>query len=416
MALLLVLRGVDMGGAKAVWMEEQERGWTSFRGKYVCANCFDDDAIKALIHDNVESEECTYCGRSSKSGPIAADMNCVMEDIYFGICQEWRNPNSEGVPWESAEGGWQGEVIDSWDLLHDYLRLGIGNDALLHDLCKSIEGSQWCQRNFWGFLPQKEMAVDWQRFSNIIKYETRFLFLKQTAEPESNERPSHEILDLLGHYFKDFKMTRSLPTGTALFRARRHGKGPEPRTIEELGPPPKDKARSSNRMSPAGIPMFYGAFDEKTAIAEVCSDPSDLCPLVTVGRFVVTNPMRVIDMSAIPDVPSQFDRKRARQRAASIFLQGFLKDFIEPVVKDGREHIDYVPTQVVTEYIRRVFRENDAEVHGVIYPSAVSTGKSCVLFLEAAAKGEWAHVDLRSVEKWLKLDISGIKTTPAAHA
>jgi len=52
----------------------------------------------------------------------------------------------------------------------------------------------------------------------------------------------------------------------------------------------------------------------------------------------------------------------------------------------------------------------------VIYPSAVSTGKSCVLFLEAAAKGECAHVDLRSVEKWLKLDISGIKTMPAAHA
>jgi hypothetical protein len=106
--------GQVMGGAKAVWMEEQERGWTSFRDKFACADCFEDDAIKALIHGNAESDECSYCGRASKSGPIAADMNCVMEDIFFGICQEWGDPNSEGVPYESAEGGWQGEVIDSW--------------------------------------------------------------------------------------------------------------------------------------------------------------------------------------------------------------------------------------------------------------------------------------------------------------
>jgi hypothetical protein len=38
-----------MGLVKIQWLEEQERGWSSFDDVYVCAKCFDDEALKSLI-------------------------------------------------------------------------------------------------------------------------------------------------------------------------------------------------------------------------------------------------------------------------------------------------------------------------------------------------------------------------------
>jgi hypothetical protein len=334
-----------MGRAKAAWLEAQERGWDSVDGKYVCAECFEDEAIKAVILRNAEERECSYCGRFFKRKPIAANMNCVMEEIYFGIRQEWGDPDSEGVPWESAEGGYQGSVIDSWDLLSEEFELGIANEDLFHDLYRSIAHRQWCQRNFWRLLPQKELAFDWRRFRDLVKHESRFVFLKQTAKSDHEERTPQEMLEQLGSYFREFSLVKTLPKGSKLIRARRHKKTEQLSTLAQLGPPTRSQATASNRMSPAGIPMFYGAFAVSTAIAEVCADPTDKRACVTSVPFLLKRPIRVIDLCDLPPVPSLFDRAKADTRAACIFLQGFLEDFTAPVVKDGREHVDYVPTR-----------------------------------------------------------------------
>ena len=209
-------------------------------------------------------------------------------------------------------------------------------------------------------------------------------------------------------------MVKTLPAGTELLRARRHTTTEHYDTMADLGTPPAYKA-TTNRMSPAGISMFYGAFDAKTAVAEVCSDPGDVSPMVTTAPFLLKKPMRVIDLSAVPPVPSLFDRQRAEQRVPCIFLRSFVEDFVKSVQKDGREHIEYVPTQIVTEYVRRVFRDQSGEeVHGIVYPSAVADGMSCVLFIERAPAGEWAHLHPHTIEKWLKLDKSRIKSQKVA--
>ncbi len=41
----------------------------------------------------------------------------------------------------------------------------------------------------------------------------------------------------------------------------------------DFAPPPLDKALRSNRMSPAGVVMFYGSDDAKTAQLEINDDP-----------------------------------------------------------------------------------------------------------------------------------------------
>ena len=41
------------------------------------------------------------------------------------------------------------------------------------------------------------------------------------------------------------------------------------------------------------------------------------------------------------------------ERGGLLFLREFVKSITLPVVHDGREHIEYVPTQVLTEYFRQ---------------------------------------------------------------
>lgn len=53
--------------------------------------------------------------------------------------------------------------------------------------------------------------------------------------------------------------------------------------------------------------------------------------------------------------PSIFDPAGRVQYFGLRFLQQFVGDVTLPVELDGREHIDYVPTQVFTEYVRYAF-------------------------------------------------------------
>jgi len=61
-------------------------------------------------------------------------------------------------------------------------------------------------------------------------------------------------------------------------------------------------------------------------------------------------------------------------------------DITAQVAKDGREHIEYVPTQVVSEYIRHVLKAEGKSIDGVVYQSSKDGGtEACVLFFENSA-------------------------------
>jgi hypothetical protein len=74
-------------------------GWWSRPDRYVCADCLDDDVLKAVIAEHAEADECDYCESSSSDGePIAAPFDVVMEVIAAGIYKEWNAADNEGSP------------------------------------------------------------------------------------------------------------------------------------------------------------------------------------------------------------------------------------------------------------------------------------------------------------------------------
>jgi hypothetical protein len=95
------------------------------------------------------------------------------------------------------------------------------------------------------------------------------------------------------------------------------------------------------------------------------------------ATFTPKRTLSVVDLSKVT-IPSVVNRGVSRQEQyRSVFLGGFARDIAEPIVRDERVHQEYVPTQVVTEFIRFVLRPS-AEV--VAYASARADGTNVVLF------------------------------------
>jgi RES domain-containing protein len=105
-------------------------------------------------------------------------------------------------------------------------------------------------------------------------------------------------------------------------------------------------------MSAAGIGVFYGALDMATAKAETMAnfEPGD-GRVLTGATWTNTRPLRVLDLSRLPEIPSFYAQVRY-ERDHLLFLSQFVESITQPVQHDGREHTEYVPSQIVTEYFR----------------------------------------------------------------
>lgn len=283
------------------------------------------------------------------------------------------DPNNEGVGWDGREGGWQGvSVIDTFSLINDelYDELEMDIEQLKEDILNSLSDQEWCRLDPYGLRLFEENLSTWDRFCEQIMYETRYVFFRNEDEVYkfgSIYAQPYDILETIGEAIKDLDLIRIEPGTYQFYRGRTHDDPSGFTKAEDLGPPRREKALQPNRMSPAGIPMFYGATDEQTAIEEIRDDKD----FVTIGMFENTQKLNLIDLSSKIPFPSLFDEEKRSLRNDVIFIRQFVRDLSKPLSKDLKEHIDYVPTQIVTEYFRRVYRfENVERIDGILYPSS----------------------------------------------
>ncbi len=112
------------------------------------------------------------------------------------------------------------------------------------------------------------------------------------------------------------------------------------------------------------------------------------------ASFTTRADVRALDLTQLPATPSVFEEDEFDTREAILFLESFIDAITEPVTKDGREHIDYVPSQVVSEFFAQVFRtESKEQLDAVIYPSAVMPdGRNLVLFPLRQFDRRWKDV------------------------
>lgn len=371
-----------MGRAKAWLMEQEERGYYEAEGA-ICEACVTDPALKYWVSQNLSDPACRFCGEESED-LIAASFDEFVGVVLTGVRFDWNHPDDEGIMYISAEGGYQASISDTWDVLGDY---DISEDSDVIDAIIEVVGSDgWVGRGYYAGDKSQRLEWGWDAFKDVVKHQTRYVFLTPEEDDHFTEVPPSRMLTTIGATVVDelaeLNLVNEIPAETDLFRIRI---GADPyQTGAEIGTPPAQFATQSNRMSPAGIPMFYGAFDVETARLETFDPEHHAGQILSIGTFRPTRNLRVLDLADLPDIPSVFEEDGHHRIHPLRFLHAFAGDIAKPIARDGREHIEYVPTQIVTEYFRRVFRDaEDQAIDGIVYQSSRAGGeRAFVLFCE----------------------------------
>jgi len=379
-----------MGRMTEEWLEDQDCGWRK-SDKHVCPRCVDDDYLRKLVRDDLSACACDYCGRRSRS-PIAASVNVLLEAIYPTVNAYFNEPNDAGVPFDEGE-----YFVEPWSIEEIFESFCLEErPELLQDLVYADaydDGRAPAADGHWASSHEHDLMMgSWQHFAHTVKHETRFHFANMPPS-ESGEPGDINICNWLPTLAKQLRpMVVTLPVGTEVFRARvRWPKEHWSPTADQLTAPPPAKMKAG-RMNPAGIRYLYTAFDRLTAMREVGVDRSTVDP-VYVASFNLTRPLQVVDLTKAVRLPSVFDLAQKGRRERALFHYGFVREVSKRVVKDDLEHLSYVPTQVVCEYLAQVFNTTSGErLVGLIYPSSVHKGgRNLVVFPSQEGLNEGFH-------------------------
>jgi len=369
---------------------DQEEMWFSapFAGA-VCAGCVADEALSHFVAGNLDSTECSFCGRSGESA-VAADTDTVLTYVSECLKREWSRAIDEYLHDAESGTGYAGpcyatdEVLDSEGPV-------FANEAFEKFVHEAFRDTQWAPKDYAAINEGEALRFGWTGLAETVKHRQRFFF-SLVAEPE-DDGPGAEVprgramLDQLGELILKYGLVRKIPRDRCIYRCRTHKSNERPTTAGELGPPPPAKALQS-RMSPAGIPMLYAADETNTTLAETIDEEHPDAEAATIATFKLRKDCLVVDLRDLPLVPSMFQSgiETTDRRYELGFLHGFCLDLSGPVARDGREHIDYVPTQVVAEYLRFVFRDGDGQqIQGVAWESSKLPGThNVVLFIDAS--------------------------------
>jgi RES domain-containing protein len=342
---------------------------------YVCAECVEDQHIQKLIVQRAVNHSCDYCGKSGISGRVSTS-RLVLEIIVSTLVFFFTDPEQaeEEIPEEA--------ILPRFDTVYVLSEIGFRSHGLffVHVVDAFGDEATWVRaaHGRWNLIQDgQRLRVSWSRFQQLVKHQTRYHFANSRTRSRREESPIH-VLAELGEVVRRLGCISTVAKDTRIHRVRLAG-GWEP-SASQLGAPPS-RIAGAGRMNPAGVSYFYAAFDERTAIAEVVTPP----PVeVVVAEFKLKKALSVVDLSSVPLRPSIFDVDKRLEYQYVDFFNAFVEAISTPVRKDGHEHVDYVPSQVVSEWFAQVFAPMTGgrrRVNGIVFPSAVQPGgKNIVVF------------------------------------
>jgi hypothetical protein len=358
----------------------QEQGW-GFRDGHICYRCVTEPYLHEMVRGDASEYDCSFCGKSSRKAPISIPFNDLMEVIGGAISQYFdRAVNCLGYC--SAEGGYLGTTYQSYDIVRDEIPTVSENEEVLDAIIDSLGDEIWCDQDPYSLSRLDSYNISWENFCKTVKHSIRYFFDSEDVSDEYSETiPVPRMLAELRDIIDRAGLISSLPLGTSFFRVRVHKPEEVCENWRPLGSPPAEAA-VSGRMSAAGISVFYAALDMNTAKAETIAslDATDE-RIMTGAMWTNTRPLNVLDLSKLPKPPSFYAQARY-DRDHLMFLREFVESITLPVQHDDREHIDYVPSQIVTEYFRHRYTLPDkSRLDAIVYPSAQHVrGRAIVIF------------------------------------
>lgn len=396
-----------MGRVKELLMEMQEPGnefLTSGEKMNVCTHHFEDKYLNQYIENNGETGVCSYCGCKE----TIIDMRRLADHIAMTISIYYNDIDSECLPLASSYFDNENEQIpgikrvgcyavpenadiyeDTFEIMRD-LGLHTDNDSLNDDIDHLIENNTWIKKDPFELWWNQKKELQWQRFSDMVKHSRRFTFLAM-----SRVAGNDDILEDLGGILRNMDgILHPIPIGTTLYRTRSLDKEPDDSFgFTDITSAP-DKYAGQCRMSPAGVSMFYGAFDMDTAVAESIKIANEKA--LVIGEFKTTRELTVVDLIALPrEVSIWMDKWEAVS-----FLKSFHKDITRPLINNAKEAIEYIPSQIFTEYLRWMFTDKQGRnIDGLMYRSCKTQKANVVLFCNNENSHKWLKLENLSTRK-----------------
>jgi RES domain len=132
-----------------------------------------------------------------------------------------------------------------------------------------------------------------------------------------------------------------------------------------LGAPPRE-ITPSGRMNVEFIPALYAAFSEYAAVAEIRPGIGDE---VAIGEFLVRREIKVFDFTVFSKA-EESDRKQSYEHTRFDFITQLEDEISKPISTSARRR-EYIPTQIVAEYLKEYF-----DCDAVIYKSSMTNNSA----------------------------------------
>jgi hypothetical protein len=359
----------------------------------LCPNCFNDSGLKRRIIDirpQFPNEKCQL-HPNLKGVPVKAIAEIV--DAVFRVNYDFASQSYNGEEGESLE-----EIILDLTGAIDYDVARAVVDQLIEDDFYWPPDGEEAFYDEDAKYERSEFALTkhsklWDDFRTTILHEQRFF----NAAAKDLLAEIFDSIHLLRSYYLVGPVYIIKPGGeqSGFYRARvANEESMRQRIIKdiagELGPPPA-RGRRAGRMNPAGISTFYGAFDLETCIAEL--RPS-VGSYVMGAKFTITEPLCVLDTTLFQSPPKDiniFSLDHIRRSAQWRFMCRFMTEIGQPISPTD-EHLDYIPTQAVAEYLLHHHKFSVAgeprKIEAIIYRSAQNPeGRNIAILGEAAKVG-----------------------------
>jgi hypothetical protein len=152
LAGLAICVGIKERSGMGYWKDVRERlgggNPEAHEDEYVCAACIADEVLQGFIEGEARAKVCTFCGAESND-PIAAPLVEIL--LYMSECLDREFDAAENkLPYESAEGGYIGQVWTTEEVLEDHLGGELPNDddgTLMEALCDGLGDRAWCRKH-----------------------------------------------------------------------------------------------------------------------------------------------------------------------------------------------------------------------------------------------------------------------------
>ena len=361
-----------------------------------CANCFNDEEIKAIINGNNNRMEGTVCPNCSATDVVLYDteerfeLRDILEDFFDNYCV---HDTGNNIAYE---------LTDVWNIFN----LSLSRETILEiikAICEDYFDDHSALLNNKIILKQKLNSeflssecilsgTTWEEFQCELKEVNRY----------HSKAINLDIFKTLLSYVESVYQCQN----TTFYRARISKNG-NLLTRNDMGAPPSDIS-GDGRINARGVTCLYLATDEDTCIHEVRAGAFDL---VTIGKFKIKRPIRLVDLSRIDKI-SPFKNNLNIDIAKLAINKEFLHNLdntLRKPLSSSDNTLEYIATQYISDYIKSI-RDNQSQepmYDGIEYSSTHSSiGKNIALF---AVKDEICKCECIDVKT---IKINGLRYEP----